>query len=166
MTDKIKLHLACGDDYQEGWINVDLYNDKKVDAKFDVSEVPYPDNSVDEIKAFHIIEHFDWYKGQDTLKEWFRVLKPGGRLWLETPDLFASCKAFAEGSHEFQLHLYGHFFSTAWIPGQAHLFLFTEVQLRTQLEWAGFSTINRIAPSSKYLAHYPAHIFLCMEATK
>lgn len=162
----IKLHLACGDQYLDGWVNVDLYNTAKVDASFDVSTIPYGDNTVDEIKAFHIIEHFDWFKGQDTLKEWFRVLKPGGRLWLETPDFFASCKEFVEGSADMQMHLYGHFFSTPWIPGQAHLFLFTEAQLKWQLQEVGFKVVNRIAPSSKYLGHYPAHIFLCVEAYK
>lgn len=166
MNDKVKLHLACGEEYLDGWINVDLYADAKVDARFDVSALPYEDNSVDEIRAFHIIEHFDWKKGNDVLKEWFRVLKPGGRLHVETPDFMASCKEFVSAEPDYQLHLYGHFFSTAWIPGQQHLFLFTEGQLRTQLAWAGFGTVNRLPASSHYIQHYAPHLFLNLEAYK
>ena len=63
----VKLHLACGDDYIDGYVNVDLYNTKRVDAKFDIRQIPYESNSVDEIKAFHIIEHFDWFEIHDVL---------------------------------------------------------------------------------------------------
>ena len=96
----IKLHLACGLDYQPGYVNVDLYpqENAKVDAVFDVKKIPYDDNTVDEIRALHIIEHFDWFEGQEVLKEWYRVLKPGGKLIIETPDFLASCVAFVNGS--------------------------------------------------------------------
>jgi predicted SAM-dependent methyltransferase len=162
----IKLNLACGDDYIDGYINVDLYHEGKVDARFDVSSMPYEDNSVDEIKAFHIIEHFDWHKGIATLKEWHRVLKPNGRLYLETPDFLESCKEFIKSSPDNRIGLYGHFFSTSWIKGQEHLFLFTEDQMRTHLKWAGFYNMNRLPPASKYTEHYPAHLFLTVEAFK
>lgn len=162
----MKLNLGCGTDYQEGYINVDMYADSKVDAKFDISKIPYDDNTVDEIKAFHVIEHFDFHEGMSALKEWCRVLKPGGRLYLETPDFMASCKDFVNGDIAYQNHLYGHFFATPWIPGQTHKFLFTEYQLRVQLGWCGFENMNRLPAASGYLEHYPAHIFLTMEAFK
>ena len=164
----VKLHLACGLDYLEGYINVDLYPQEgaKVDEVFDVRKIPYPDNSVDEIRAFHIIEHFDWKEGQRTLEEWYRVLKPGGRLWLETPDFLASCDAFVKADNNFKNYLYGHFFATPWIPGQTHKFLFTEEQLKIQLTWARFKTINRLPPSSNYITPGLEFLFLNVEAFK
>lgn len=164
----LKLNLACGLDYLEGYVNVDLYplENAKVDAQFDVSVLPYEDNTVDEIRAFHIIEHFDWFQGQKTLEEWFRVLKPGGRLWIETPDFLESCRAFVNGDHNARHALYGHFFATPWIEGQIHKFLFTEDQLRCQLQWAGFKYSNRLPATSGYVTPYNQHIFLNLEAFK
>lgn len=162
----IKLNLGCGDDYLDGYTNVDLYAEGKVDARFDVAKIPYENDSVDEIRAYHIIEHFNWRDGNAMLQEWSRVLKPGGRLHLETPDFLASCKEFVDADPSAQTHLYGHFFSTPWIPGQQHLFLFTETQLGIQLGWAGLDRIRRLPADSHYLEHYPAHIFLNMEAFK
>lgn len=165
---KLKLHLACGHDYQQDYINVDLYptDGARTDAQFDVIKLPYADNTVDEIRAFHIIEHFDWFQGQRTLEEWFRVLKPGGRLWLETPDFLTSCDAFVKGSPEFKNMLYGHFFAMPWIPGQTHKFLFTEDQLRMQLQWAGFKNTNRLPPCSGYVRPDTYNLFLNVESFK
>jgi teichuronic acid biosynthesis glycosyltransferase TuaG len=165
---QLKLHLACGHDYQPDYINVDFYPVEGVviDAQFDVAELPYEDNSVDEIRAFHIIEHFDWYQGQKVLEEWYRVLKPGGRLWLETPDFLATCDAFVKGTSDFRILLYGHFFAMPWIPGQTHKFLFTEDQLRCQLGWAKFGQVNRLPPASNYVRPDTYNLFLNVEAFK
>jgi glycosyltransferase involved in cell wall biosynthesis len=166
--EQLKLHLACGHDYKHDYINVDLYpaDNAVVDAKFDVSKLPYEDNSVDEIRAFHIIEHFDFFEGQRVLEEWYRVLKPGGRIWLETPDFLASCDAFVKGDNEFRNLLYGHFFAWPWLPGQTHKFLFTEDQLSAQLSWAKFTNIKRLPPSSGYVRPDTYNLFLNMEAFK
>jgi len=143
----------------------------KCDVRFDVQKLPYPDNSVDEIKAFHIIEHFNFFEIKDVLEEWYRVLKPGGRLYLETPDFLETCRSFVEGTtampiEEWRVTLYGHFFAHPWVPGQTHKFLFTENQLRTNLSWAGFKQVNRLPPASKYVMDYTVHLFLTVEAFK
>jgi teichuronic acid biosynthesis glycosyltransferase TuaG len=172
--DKLKLHLACGYDYQDDYINIDLYapKDAKCDARFDIKKLPYPDNSIDEIKAFHVIEHFHFNEAKDLLSEWNRVLKPGGRIWLETPDFLESCKSFIDGHpsmdiENWRIFMYSHLFSTADpIPGQAHKFLFTEPQLRTHLMWTNFTNMNRLPPTSKYVQPHTEFLFLNMEAFK
>lgn len=175
MLPTLKLHLACGHDYDASYINIDLYapDDARVDFRHDVKKLPYDDNTIDEIKAFHIIEHFDFFEGQEVLKEWYRILKPGGKLYLETPDFLETCRAFVEGSplpgydiEQWRILLYGHFFAHPWIAGQTHKFLFTESQLRSQLSWAGFKTVNRVEPASKYVLPETKHLFLTVNAYK
>jgi len=173
LLNSIKLNLACGLDYGKDYINVDLYplENAIIDASFDVQKIPYPDNSVDEIKVFHIIEHFHFLDINNILTEWYRVLKPGGRIWIETPDFLESCRSFVQGIpempiEEWRVMMYGHFFAMPWIPGQTHKFLFTEHQLNTNLTWAGFKDIKKLPPCSNYVMPHTIHTFLNVEAFK
>lgn len=167
----VKLNLGCGSDLRIGYINSDLYNDK-ADVKFDSSVLPYENNSVDEILAYHIIEHFPYRKALETLLEWHRALKSGGRLRIETPDLLSSCEAFAAHKNDpnWRRGFVGHFFSEAGdTPGQLHYFLFTESHLTFELNRVGFKNIKRLDADSSYVVGPPyidKRLMLNMEAFK
>jgi len=146
----IKLHLGCGNMLLKDWVNCDLYN-PNAEVKCDAKEIPYEDETVDVIYNCHLIEHFDFFEAFVVLKEWYRVLKKGGVLVTETPDMFASCKKFIEASEEDRINvLYSHFFAKPWIDGEVHKFLYTEQQLRWTLEKSGFSNIIR-QPATRYI---------------
>lgn len=162
----IKLNLGSGGDYIQGLVNIDLYAEK-ADERYDIAKLRYEDNSVDEIRAYHVIEHFDYMQAHDVLKEWYRVLKPNGVIRIETPDFLESCKEFIKADQDGRWNLYGHFFSTAWInPGLVHKFLYTEFELKKSMTWAGFKNITRKDPNSGYVTPATAHLFLNVEATK
>ena len=165
---ELKLHLACGEDYQPDYINVDLYPlpTAKIDAKFDIKKLPYDNCTIDCIRALHVIEHFTFKECKGVFNEWFRVLNLGGKLIVETPDFLNTCKEFVNTDEQGRINLYGHFFAFPDMPGQIHKFLFTETQLRCQLEWAGFKNITRIDPMSNYVTPGRSHLFLAMEACK
>jgi teichuronic acid biosynthesis glycosyltransferase TuaG len=165
---ELKLNLGCGDEVLQGWVNIDAYNDK-ADVKADVKALPYATDSVDLMLASHVLEHFTFQNGFNVLKEWYRALKPGGKVIIETPDLLATCDEFVKADEQWRIRLYGHFF--AWpdlSPGQVHYFLYTETQLRWTLEQCGFRNIARIWPDSTYSRSLPGkeRLFLRMEATK
>ena len=146
----MKLNLGCGDMILKGFTNCDLYN-PAADVKCDARLLPFEDNSVEEIYTSHVIEHFDFKEVFEVLKEWKRVLKEGGKLVIETPDLLASCKKFVELDEQGRISMYAHFFSEPWTsPGQCHKFLYTETQLRWTLEQAGFKNLVRI-PALRYV---------------
>jgi predicted SAM-dependent methyltransferase len=82
-----KLHLGCGYHRMAGWLNCDL--DPMRDAIIlDVTR-PYPfaENTFDFIYCEHMIEHIPYSGGRAMLEESYRVLKPGGRLRIATPDV-------------------------------------------------------------------------------
>jgi len=97
----IKLNLGC-DRYhkREGWINVDINpnvinpNDPS-DLVADVRKLPHKDNSVYEIIASKIMEHFPDYK--EGLREWYRVLKPGGKITIIVPNARVMRMKFLRG---------------------------------------------------------------------
>lgn len=143
-VDGIKLHLGCGDVILDGWVNIDLY-DEHADLKWDIKHLPYDENTIDEIYNAHVIEHFDFYEAFDVLREWHRVLKPGGSLTVETPDFLETCRKFVNSDEQTRINLYGHIFAKPWLPGQIHKFLYTENQLRWTLMQCGFKNINRVS---------------------
>lgn len=86
----MRLNLGCGGKKLLGYINIDRennYSENKPDVVADIRKLPYEDNSVDEVLAIHVIEHFYLWEVEDVLKEWRRVLKPGGALIVELPCL-------------------------------------------------------------------------------
>ena len=76
----VKLNLGAGSTDIEGF--------HPLDAKMghDVRHLEYEDESVDEIRASHILEHFSYREVSSVLGEWLRVLKMGGKIRLAVPD--------------------------------------------------------------------------------
>ena len=83
----LKLNIGAGSTIISGFTPID----RKLGSE--AYPLSYPDNSVDEIRASHILEHFSFAHAQQALKEWTRVLKPGGRIRIAVPDLDAKEKA-------------------------------------------------------------------------
>lgn len=92
----VKLHLGCGPHVWEDWINVEgeFAGNQPGVILFDItaSSYPLPSNSVDEIFTSHVIEHIDYNHVLPMLKEWHRILKPGGFVSTEWPDILKACK--------------------------------------------------------------------------
>lgn len=84
----MRLHLGCGADYRDGYINVDAWPSVRADRHVPVFPLTdIADGSVLEILAIHVIESFYQWQVPAVLADWARVLKNGGRLILEGTDL-------------------------------------------------------------------------------
>ena len=83
-TDKLKfLHIApeyCFIKIFKGMKNLDYLTADLIspwaDIKMDVHKIPFEENSFDVIICNHVLEHVDDYN--KVMKEFFRVMKPGG----------------------------------------------------------------------------------------
>jgi predicted SAM-dependent methyltransferase len=82
-----KLQVGCGKNPLNGWLNTDLLATSEVIYMDATKPLPIPDNSLDYIFTEHVFEHINYSDGNSFLKEAYRVLKPGGRIRIATPDL-------------------------------------------------------------------------------
>jgi predicted SAM-dependent methyltransferase len=83
-----KLQIGCGNNELENWLNTDLNVKPNRVAYLDASnQFPLPDETFDYIFSEHIFEHLHFKQGLNMLQECFRILKPGGRIRLATPDM-------------------------------------------------------------------------------
>jgi len=84
----VRLNLGCGNDVKSGYVNVD-FRDMHGVEKVDLSIIPWPwaDSTADEILMLDFLEHFPYRKTDYLLMEAWRVLKIGGKLVVQVPDL-------------------------------------------------------------------------------
>ena len=83
----MKLHLGCGTKHIDGYVNIDIRYQPGVDEVNNVKFLRnYKPNSVDEIYASHVLEHFGRWEYKNVLSRWFEILKPNGILKLAVPD--------------------------------------------------------------------------------
>lgn len=78
------VDLGCGSRKPEGYIGVDIYPWPQVDIVADLSEkFPFPDNTVDEVRAHDFIEHLP--DRINTMNEIWRICKPNGIVDILVP---------------------------------------------------------------------------------
>jgi SAM-dependent methyltransferase len=94
----VKLNLGCGDKILAGYVNVDVAPSragKKPDVICDLHRLEgFADGAAEEILAVHVVEHFWRWEVVEVLREWARVLEPGGAMILERPNLLSACQQF------------------------------------------------------------------------
>jgi SAM-dependent methyltransferase len=92
----VRLNLGCGDKILPGFVNVDVVEARagqRPDVICDLHQLhPFADDSADEVMAIHVVEHFWRWEVEEVLREWLRVLKPGGRMVLECPNLLSAAR--------------------------------------------------------------------------
>src|SRR5664279_4743118 len=79
------LDVGCGINKFAGAIGIDNNPRTKADVLCDLDRFPYPfrDNSFDQLRAIHVIEHVaDVIR---TMEEFHRLVRAGGTVLLETP---------------------------------------------------------------------------------
>jgi hypothetical protein len=83
--DGLRINLGCGTFQLKGFVNIDREESVAPDIVCDVLDLPYNEDTVDEIYAGHILEHFDWLDGLRALRYWRTILKPGGKISVSVP---------------------------------------------------------------------------------
>lgn len=150
MVDLIKLNLGCGEGKATDCVNVDVNPLVQPDVLHNLNSFPYPfaDSSVAEIRAFHILEHLADPFG--AMKEFHRILKPGGKLWLKVPH-FSRGLTHAQHEHGFDVS-FPLYFNAAFTKSGYVGFEF-EIK-KIKLRWLAFFHLLKymgIGPASKFI---------------
>lgn len=147
----MKLHLGCGRKKWDGFINVDL---KDSDHDCDIRQLPFDDESAEEIHAIHVCEHFLITEIVPVLEEWRRVLKQGGLLCIELPCWDKVKRHIANGGPENMTRwaLYGEPRTHKDGIPALHKWCYSVSEMAELLRIAGFATVASETP----LFHQPS----------
>lgn len=138
----MKLHLGCGRRFIPGYVHIDAVPHDHVEIVSTIDKLPFiEDNSVDVIYNCHVLEHFQRATAVDVLREWNRVLKPGGVLRTAVPDFAALCQVYTE-SADIGLVI-GPLFGRQDYLYNFHYNVFDLASITADLEAAGYERVER-----------------------
>jgi len=103
IKDPLKLHLGCGDVYLNDYVNIDISSDSLADVISDFQNIYrlYPENSVSEILMVHSISYLRLWEAIDFFKECHYLLKEGGKLILEFPDIEKCASVIVKSKNDY-----------------------------------------------------------------
>lgn len=103
INEPLKLHLGCGDVYLNDYVNIDLSSDSVADVISDFQNIYrlYPENSVSEILMVHSISYLRLWEAIDFFKECHYILKEGGQLILEFPDIEKCASVIVKSKNDY-----------------------------------------------------------------
>lgn len=90
-----RYNIGAGREKLSGWISVDA--DERTGADVISTLPPVPDEfaGADAFRLIHVLEHFHKWEAEEMLRDFHRLLKPGGRLILELPNLQSAIDALS-----------------------------------------------------------------------
>lgn len=84
MKNIVKLNLGCGTDKRKGYINIDSSSSVKPDKVINLEKrLPFKDNSVDEVLAYHVLEHI--HNFIPLIHKLHRICKNNAMIKIKTP---------------------------------------------------------------------------------
>ena len=167
---RIMLHVGCGK-RDSGLLPSELLTPEWFEVRLDIDPEVAPDivadmidmpeigtATVDGIWSSHNLEHVFAYQVPLVLREFFRVLRPGGTAHVQVPDITVPAKAAAHGRLETPLYtsmagpitaldmLFGY--GPAIAQGEhfmAHRTAFTRATISDKFKAAGFANVRVVA---------------------
>lgn len=148
------LDVGCGGNTHPEFVNLDYIWNPGIDVCWDIVKraYPFPDNRFEGIYTEHCLEHIPLEACERNLKEFHRMLRPGGRVRIIVPDgelLFEIYRERRAGGQRRMPHEDGYDTMMQAINGvfrnHGHLFIYDFETMRLMLERSGFRNIECLA---------------------
>lgn len=149
--EKIKLNLGAGSVPLDGYRNLDLKDG------IDIRALPYARDSVDEIRASHVLEHIPNAQVFTTVRHWFECLKPGGRVRIAVPNLDWIIDEYRKGNPN-GYPLEGFLYGSQTDADDYHKAAFTFQKLTDILVAAGFDEIGMFEADAQDCSALPVSL--------
>lgn len=159
-----KLHVGCGQNLLPGWLNSDYSPDSRSILRLDATKrFPFAAETFDYVFSEHMIEHISHRDGLHMLCECFRVLVPGGKIRVSTPDLQFLLDLYRDRTSQLRRDYVcwatEQFIADApsatpafvinnFVRAWGHVFIYDEPTLRRSLQDSGFRGVVRCALNS------------------
>lgn len=157
-----KLQIGAGPNTLEGWLNTDeLLTSRGVIYLDATKPLCFENSTFDYIFSEHQIEHLTYKEGLSMLRECYRVLKPGGKIRIATPNLETLIGLHTPDKSELQQR-YIKWIIDRCLPqigvyresfvinnafrNWGHQFIYDRATLQSAMEEVGFVDITRYAP--------------------
>jgi predicted SAM-dependent methyltransferase len=151
----LKLDIGSGAIARPGFIGIDL--SARADIVWDLKwGLPFPDNTVSEIRSDHCFEHLELSLVMKVLSECYRALLPGGMLDFSVPHFNPYLDAYLRQDYAFlreeifdipkdQVEMYGTCFDRiVWLlyRNGEHKSMFDKFSILDKVRLAGFSNVH------------------------
>lgn len=145
-------HIEVLNSYGDGWEYIDKFTSGEWEGKqilpYDVEALPYEKETVDTIYNSHLLEHIPFVRVPQVLHHWYSLLKQGGELMINVPDLEWICEWYLkllrfERTHQQALFVNNHYHWTHnWdLPGNSFIQMFYGSQQHEgEFHYSGYST--------------------------
>lgn len=147
-----RLNIGAGEIPLDGYTPID----RKTGGE--AYPLAYEDDSVEAVRASHVLEHFSHREIEAVLAEWVRVVKPGGEVKIAVPDFDVCVEAKRRGLG-WPIHAYlmgGHV-----DDDDVHGAIFDANTLRAVMRRAGVRHIRRWRSEIPDCASLPVSLNLC-----
>ncbi len=158
------LDVGCGINKYPGAVGVDNNPRSRADVLADLDHIPYPfrDNSFDQLRAVHVIEHVaDVVR---SMEEFWRLVRPGGLVVIVTPH-YTDFSSFCDPTHRWHLNSFSlrYFGEDHGGFGYYSAVRFRERKVRVKLLslWRLFGfelLVNRFRRLRRFWEHYLCYV--------
>lgn len=139
-----RLNIGCGQNKIENFINIDCEQSVGPDICLDLTyqDLPYENNSVDEIVMFHTIEHIQKKFHKKILEEYWRVLKfETGSLLISFPEFRICFRNWADNYKGQKEFWEATMFGRQLYKSDFHVCAMDSIDFASVLNKIGFSNI-------------------------
>lgn len=156
----MKLNIGAGKQTWNGFFCVDAVQHPKASRDLDlvhafefdgdtlVNPLPLDDGCADELHNYHFIEHVYRWESPALVREFHRLLKPGGRLVIECPDIEKCARNMLKGAKD-QMCMWGFYGDPRHMdPFMCHRWGYTPKTIVDLLRLCGFKDVQILNPKT------------------